>query len=61
MYERGITPPRNYLLKVRIHYIKIAFFKGYEIEVIVLPTQHPVRMALLFSFIKYSGWFLKNL
>ena len=24
--------------------------KGYEDEVITLPTQHPVRMALLFSF-----------
>ena len=27
--------------------------KGYEIDVIVLPTQHPVQMAFLFSFLKF--------
>ena len=55
--KRGITPYGYYLLKVRIQYTKIAFMnlayiKGYGIEVIILPTQHPVRMALLFSFFK---------
>ena len=53
----GITPSRYYLLLVRIQYTKIAFrnlayIKGYGIEVIILPTQHSVRMALLSDFLK---------
>ena len=55
--KRGITQSRYYLLKVRTQYIKIAFrnlafIQGYGIEVIILPTQHLVRMAVLFGFLK---------
>ena len=49
--KRGIIPSRYYLVKVRLKYVKIAWqgakrkTKGYEIEVIMLPTQHPVTMV----------------
>ena len=37
---------------LKIAFRNLAYNQGYEIEVIILPTQHPVRMALLFSFLK---------
>ena len=57
--KRDITPSRYYLLKVTIQYINDAFqehstIKAYEIEVIMLPTQPPVRMALPFNSSKQS-------
>ena len=49
MCKRGITPVGYYLLKVRIQHNSLLgtlpTIKVFEIEVIMLPTQHPVRMA----------------
>ena len=50
----GIIHPDTILVKVIICCNSLLgtqpTIKGYEIEDIMLPTQHPVRMALLFSF-----------